>query len=56
MTPEPCDPGSVRSVSEINDEIRALWQAARGTLTPDERRRYSELLAEYAAARLAPTT
>lgn len=46
----------MRSVAEINAEIRALWQAARGTLTPDERRRYSELLAEYATARLAPTS
>ena len=45
----------MRSVAEINAEIRALWQAARGTLTPDERCRYGELLTEYAAARLART-
>lgn len=55
MTPEPACPGSVRSAAEINAEIRALWQSARGTLTPDQRRRYSDLLAEYEAARLTRT-
>ena len=39
----------------MNAEIRALSQSACATLTPDQRRRYSELLAEYEAARLTRT-
>jgi hypothetical protein len=53
MAPEPSSAGSVRSAADINADIRALWQRARGTLTPDDRRRYSELLAEYEQSRLA---
>lgn len=53
MAPEPPSAGSVRSAADINADIRALWQRARGTLTPDDRRRYSALLAEYEQARLA---
>lgn len=50
MTPNP-DPGSARSpADELNDEIRALWFRAGGTLTPDERAEYEQLLARWAAA------
>jgi len=50
MSPDPQLPGFVRSVADINDDIRALWAGAGSTLTTEERRRYSELLVEYAAA------
>ncbi|MCX4703851.1 hypothetical protein [Streptomyces sp. NBC_01373] len=50
MSPDPQPPGSVRSVADINDDIRQLWQQAGGTLTHEQKARYSDLLAEYAAA------
>jgi len=50
MSPDPQLPSFVRSVADINDDIRDLWARARGPLTTEERRRYSELLVEYAAA------
>jgi hypothetical protein len=40
----------VRSVADINDEIRALLLRAGGHLSAEERHRYSKLLVEYAAA------
>lgn len=50
MSPDPQLPGSARSVADINDDIRALWAGAGSALTTEERRRYSKLLVEYAAA------
>jgi hypothetical protein len=40
----------VRSVADINADIRALWQRAGGVLTPGQREEYKQLLTEYAAA------
>lgn len=50
MTPNPQNPGSARSADELNDEIRALWFRAGGTLTPADRAEYEQLLARWAAA------
>jgi len=50
MSPDPKSPGSVRSVADINDDIRDLWQRAGGVLTPGQREEYGRLLGEYAAA------
>ncbi|MGQ4349675.1 hypothetical protein [Streptomyces sp. SAS_275] len=50
MTPNPTSPGSARSADQINDDIRALWARARGSLTPQERQQYEQLLAEWANA------
>ena len=51
MSPDPENtPGSVRSVADINDDIRALWARASGVLTPGQREEYERLLREYAAA------
>lgn len=50
MSPDPQHPGSVRSVADINDDIRALWAKAGGTLTHEQRAEYGRLLGEYAAA------
>lgn len=51
MSPDPqAAPGSVRSVADINDDIRQLWQRAGGVLTPGQREKYGRLLSEYAAA------
>jgi hypothetical protein len=37
-------------VADINSEIRDLWLRSGGLLSAEQRCRYSELLAEYAAA------
>lgn len=50
MTPDPVSPGSVRSVADINDDIRALYLRARGLLTDEQRVEYRAYLAEYATA------
>ena len=50
MPPPLPDPGSVRPVADINDDIRALWAANVGGLDEEQRAEYSRLLAEYAAA------
>lgn len=50
MTPNPQNPGSARSADQLNDQIRALWLRARGSLTPDERAEYERLTAEYTDA------
>lgn len=34
----------------VNEEIRALWAASGGVLSPSERARYEVLLVEWAAA------
>ncbi|MFE2970892.1 hypothetical protein ACFXKC_46285 [Streptomyces sp. NPDC059340] len=43
-------PGSARSAAELNEEIRALWLRAGGTLSPEQRREYEVLVTEWAAA------
>ena len=50
MSPDPQQPGSVRSSTDLNEEIRALWTRAGGKLSPDERREYEALLEQWAAA------
>ncbi|MEU8628928.1 hypothetical protein [Streptomyces sp. NPDC048669] len=48
--PIPPAPGAhVRSLAEVNADIRALWQQSRGRLSPEGRREYERLLAEWAA-------
>ncbi|MFC8423916.1 hypothetical protein ACFUN7_24075 [Streptomyces sp. NPDC057236] len=49
MTPEPCRPGSARSVAEINEEIRALWSHPQVPLTDGQREEYARLCAELRA-------
>ena len=46
----PCTPPATaaRSLPEVNAAIRALW-ARGGRLTPEGRREYERLLAEWAA-------
>ncbi|MFD8689576.1 hypothetical protein [Streptomyces sp. NPDC059651] len=47
--PTPPMPGSaMRSPAEVNADIRALWQRG-GQLSPEGRREYERLLAEWAA-------
>jgi hypothetical protein len=50
MSPDPQQPGSVRSAAELNDMIRALWQRAGGRLESRERAEYERLREEWAAA------
>ncbi|WP_369229932.1 hypothetical protein AB5J56_03620 [Streptomyces sp. R21] len=49
------DSASERSAAEVNEEIRALWFRAGGTLNIDERREYQRLVTEWAAAAPQPT-
>jgi hypothetical protein len=50
MSPESLPPGSVRSATEVNEQIRALWLRASGTLSAQERAEYELLVVEWAAA------
>ncbi|EDY58732.1 MULTISPECIES: hypothetical protein [Streptomyces] len=50
MSPDSLTPGSVRSASEVNEQIRALWMRAGGTLSSQERAEYELLVVEWAAA------
>ncbi|MER5756501.1 hypothetical protein [Streptomyces sp. NPDC002088] len=50
MSPESVAPGSVRSAAEVNEQIRALWLRAGGSLSPQERAEYALLVVEWAAA------
>jgi hypothetical protein len=34
----------------VNEEIRGLWLRAGGRLSPEQRRRYERLVAEWSAA------
>ena len=43
-------PGSVRSAAEVNEQIRALWMRAGGSLSAQERAEYELLVVEWAAA------
>ncbi|WP_405875063.1 MULTISPECIES: hypothetical protein [unclassified Streptomyces] len=50
MSPDSLTPGSVRSATEVNEQIRALWMRAGGSLTAQERVEYELLVVEWAAA------
>ncbi|GGQ70966.1 hypothetical protein AB0L50_18965 [Streptomyces flaveolus] len=50
MSPDYVTPGSVRSAAELNDQIRALWRRAGGSLSAQERVEYELLVVEWAAA------
>ncbi|MEU5534034.1 hypothetical protein [Streptomyces sp. NPDC020362] len=50
MSPESLPPGSVRSAAEVNEQIRALWLRAGGTLSAQERAEYELLVVEWAEA------
>lgn len=50
MSPHFLDPGSVRPAAEVNEEIRALWLRAGGSLSEQERAEYKRLVVEWAAA------
>ncbi|MCX5144652.1 MULTISPECIES: hypothetical protein [unclassified Streptomyces] len=49
MPTPPTPATSVRSLAEVNADIRALWQRSSGRLSPEGRREYERLLAEWAA-------
>lgn len=50
MSPNSDVPGSVRSASELNERIRALWLRAGGSLSARERAEYELLVVEWAEA------
>ncbi|MFF4836499.1 hypothetical protein [Streptomyces sp. NPDC001315] len=50
MSPESVAPGSVRCAAEVNEQIRALWMRAGGSLSAQERAEYELLVVEWAAA------
>jgi hypothetical protein len=50
MSPDSVTSGSVRSAAEVNEQIRALWMRAGGTLSSQERAEYELLVVEWAAA------
>ncbi|MEU9183640.1 hypothetical protein AB0D14_03525 [Streptomyces sp. NPDC048484] len=43
-------PGSVRSAAVLNEQIRALWIRAGGSLSTQERAEYELLVVQWAAA------
>ncbi|WP_406098800.1 hypothetical protein [Streptomyces sp. NBC_01013] len=48
--PTPPTPGTAaRSLAAVNADIRALWRRSSGRLSPEGRREYERLLAEWAA-------
>ncbi|MFJ8946100.1 hypothetical protein ACIRG4_23175 [Streptomyces sp. NPDC102395] len=50
MSPSSVVRGSVRSASEVNEQIRALWQRTGGSLSAQDRSEYELLVVEWAAA------
>lgn len=50
MSPSSVVPGSVRSAAELNEQIRALWLRAGGSLSTQERAEYELLVVQWAAA------
>ncbi|MFI1568462.1 MULTISPECIES: hypothetical protein [unclassified Streptomyces] len=50
MSPDSVAPGSVRPAAEVNEQIRALWMRAGGSLSAQERAEYELLVVEWAAA------
>ncbi|MFF1709336.1 hypothetical protein [Streptomyces sp. NPDC058268] len=49
MIPSPPVCGSARSAAVVNDEIRELWPHPAVRLSSEQRARYEELVAEWAA-------
>ncbi|MET8829406.1 hypothetical protein ABZX40_26130 [Streptomyces sp. NPDC004610] len=50
MSPDSERLGFVRSAAEVNQQIRALWLRAGGSLSVQERAEYELLVVEWAAA------
>ncbi|MDO0931379.1 hypothetical protein QQY66_06650 [Streptomyces sp. DG2A-72] len=50
MPRESVSSGSLRSAAEVNEQIRALWMRAGGSLSAQERAEYELLVVEWAAA------
>ncbi|MFF4015696.1 hypothetical protein [Streptomyces sp. NPDC001843] len=50
MSPDSTTPGSVRSAADLNEQIRALWLRAGGSLSAQERAEYELLVIEWAEA------
>ncbi|MER6065167.1 MULTISPECIES: hypothetical protein [unclassified Streptomyces] len=50
MSPDVLPSGTVRSAAEVNEQIRALWLRAGGTLSAQERAEYELLVVEWAKA------
>ncbi|MER6526530.1 hypothetical protein [Streptomyces sp. NPDC001508] len=50
MSPDSVPPGSPRSATEVNEQIRALWLRAGGSLSAQERAEYELLVVEWAEA------
>ncbi|MET8954868.1 MULTISPECIES: hypothetical protein [unclassified Streptomyces] len=50
MSPDSQSLGSVRSADDLNEQIRALWLRAGGSLSAQERAEYELLVVEWAAA------
>ncbi|MEI7031779.1 hypothetical protein [Streptomyces pratensis] len=50
MSPMSSPSASVRSATEVNAEIRDLWQRSGGCLSPQDEADYQRLLVEWAAA------
>ncbi|UUU20535.1 hypothetical protein [Streptomyces sp. DSM 40750] len=50
MSPDAITRGSVRSAADLNNQIRALWRRAGGSLSAQERAEYELLVVEWAAA------
>lgn len=49
MPTPPPDPGLVRPAAVVNEEIRRLWPHPAVRLSSEQRARYEELVAEWAA-------
>ncbi|KAB2976396.1 MULTISPECIES: hypothetical protein [unclassified Streptomyces] len=45
---------SDRSADEVNEEIRALWRRAGGTLSVEQREEYQRLVLEWASVAPQP--
>ncbi|MFD7709114.1 hypothetical protein ACFV6E_00255 [Streptomyces sp. NPDC059785] len=50
MTHDSTTSGSVRSAAALNEQIRALWLRAGGSLSAQERAEYELLVVEWAEA------
>ncbi|MEU9207985.1 hypothetical protein AB0D27_08545 [Streptomyces sp. NPDC048415] len=50
MSPDFTHSGSVRSAAALNEQIRALWTRAGGSLSAQERAEYALLVVKWAEA------
>lgn len=50
MSPDFTPAGSVRSAAALNEQIRALWMRAGGSLSAQERAEYELLVVKWAQA------